>query len=78
MLFRWFFWKFLRLSFLICFFFKQKTAYEIMPSLVGSEMCIRDRVYDVWITFGSVHVVRAIEMEKIDWVVGGLVSGRAL
>eukprot|EP00825_Cyclidium_porcatum_P001348 TRINITY_DN10614_c0_g1_i1.p1 TRINITY_DN10614_c0_g1~~TRINITY_DN10614_c0_g1_i1.p1 ORF type:complete len:231 (+),score=60.00 TRINITY_DN10614_c0_g1_i1:1-693(+) len=32
---------------LICllffFFFKQKTAYEIMPSLVGSEMCIRDR-----------------------------------
>ena len=23
--------------------FKQKTAYEIMPSLVGSEMCIRDR-----------------------------------
>ena len=26
------------------FFFKQKTAYEIMPSLVGSEMCIRDSV----------------------------------
>ena len=25
--------------------FKQKTAYEIMPSLVGSEMCIRDRSY---------------------------------
>src|SRR5450756_511713 len=25
------------------FVFKQKTAYEIMPSLVGSEMCIRDR-----------------------------------
>ena len=23
-------------------FFKQKTAYEIAPSLVGSEMCIRD------------------------------------
>ena len=29
------------------FFFKQKTAYEIMPSLVGSEMCIRDR-YSRW------------------------------
>ena len=29
---------------LALFFFKQKTAYEIMPSLVGSEMCIRDRV----------------------------------
>ena len=27
----------------VFFFFKQKTAYEIMPSLVGSEMCIRDR-----------------------------------
>ena len=29
------------------FFFKQKTAYEIMPSLVGSEMCIRDSVESV-------------------------------
>ena len=27
----------------VCFFFfKQKTAYEIRLSLVGSEMCIRD------------------------------------
>ena len=25
-------------------FFKQKTAYEICACLVGSEMCIRDRV----------------------------------
>ncbi len=24
------------------FFFEQKTAYELMPSLVGSEMCISD------------------------------------
>ena len=24
------------------FFFKQKTAYELLRSLVGSEMCIRD------------------------------------
>src|SRR5450756_3000092 len=31
--------------FLLFFFFKQKTAYEIMPSLVGSEMCIRDSLY---------------------------------
>eukprot|EP00658_Telonema_sp_P-2_P028136 TRINITY_DN21617_c0_g1_i1.p1 TRINITY_DN21617_c0_g1~~TRINITY_DN21617_c0_g1_i1.p1 ORF type:complete len:178 (-),score=24.31 TRINITY_DN21617_c0_g1_i1:248-781(-) len=29
----------------IFFFFKQKTAYEMLRSLVGSEMCIRDRVY---------------------------------
>ena len=29
---------------LLFFFFKQKTAYEISACLVGSEMCIRDRV----------------------------------
>ena len=31
--------------FFLCFFFffKQKTAYEMLRSLVGSEMCIRDR-----------------------------------
>eukprot|EP00831_Metopus_contortus_P026114 TRINITY_DN22300_c0_g1_i1.p2 TRINITY_DN22300_c0_g1~~TRINITY_DN22300_c0_g1_i1.p2 ORF type:complete len:265 (+),score=66.42 TRINITY_DN22300_c0_g1_i1:47-841(+) len=28
----------------IFFFFKQKTAYEMQRGLVGSEMCIRDRV----------------------------------
>ena len=26
------------------FFFKQKTAYEMLRSLVGSERCIRDRL----------------------------------
>src|SRR5665647_3790578 len=31
---------------LFFFFFKQKTAYEIGVRLVGSEMCIRDRVVD--------------------------------
>ncbi len=30
-------------KFLVFFFFKQKTAYEIASCLVGSEMCIRDR-----------------------------------
>src|SRR5450756_2212597 len=35
-------------SFFFVFFFKQKTAYEIMPSLVGSEMCIRDRIRTQW------------------------------
>ena len=35
-LFNWFFF---------FFFFKQKTAYELLRSLVGSEMCIRDRPY---------------------------------
>ena len=35
---------------LFCFFlfFKQKTAYEMLSSLVGSEMCIRDRDLDPW------------------------------
>ena len=31
----------------VFFFFKQKTAYEISACLVGSEMCIRDRLWDV-------------------------------
>ena len=34
---------FLFCLFFFFFFFKQKTAYEIRLSLVGSEMCIRDR-----------------------------------
>ena len=29
------------------FFFRQKTAYEMLRSLVGSEMCIRDSLYAV-------------------------------
>ena len=33
----------LRSLFLNMMFFKQKTAYEILSGLVGSEMCIRDR-----------------------------------
>ena len=31
------------IGFFCFFFFKQKTAYEMLRSLVGSEMCIRDR-----------------------------------
>ena len=27
---------------IVCFVFKQKTAYEMLRSRVGSEMCIRD------------------------------------
>eukprot|EP00658_Telonema_sp_P-2_P008978 TRINITY_DN133_c0_g1_i21.p1 TRINITY_DN133_c0_g1~~TRINITY_DN133_c0_g1_i21.p1 ORF type:complete len:106 (+),score=21.99 TRINITY_DN133_c0_g1_i21:56-373(+) len=35
--------------FFFFFFFKQKTAYEMLRSLVGSEMCIRDRYkHVVW------------------------------
>ena len=32
-----------KIDFLTLIFFKQKTAYEILSGLVGSEMCIRDR-----------------------------------
>ena len=32
-----------RVLVLIVFFCKQKTAYEMLRGLVGSEMCIRDR-----------------------------------
>ena len=32
---------------LVFFFFKQKTAYEMLRSLVGSEMCIRDSFDEV-------------------------------
>eukprot|EP00658_Telonema_sp_P-2_P082793 TRINITY_DN8818_c0_g1_i3.p1 TRINITY_DN8818_c0_g1~~TRINITY_DN8818_c0_g1_i3.p1 ORF type:complete len:656 (+),score=145.29 TRINITY_DN8818_c0_g1_i3:111-2078(+) len=52
------------------FFFKQKTAYEMLRSLVGSEMCIRDRYqspaeenflseYDTWVLYmvGALAIV---------------------
>ena len=32
---------------------KQKTAYEIRLSLVGSEMCIRDRSFDILALYKS-------------------------
>ena len=32
---------------MVVFFFKQKTAYEMLRSLVGSEMCIRDSLYKI-------------------------------
>ena len=44
------------------FFFKQKTAYEIMPSLVGSEMCIRDRLAP---TIGLTLIVNTITASKV-------------
>ena len=36
-------WNALYKGVLVFFFGKQKTAYEMLRSLVGSEMCIRDR-----------------------------------
>eukprot|EP00658_Telonema_sp_P-2_P074801 TRINITY_DN64097_c0_g1_i1.p1 TRINITY_DN64097_c0_g1~~TRINITY_DN64097_c0_g1_i1.p1 ORF type:complete len:149 (-),score=46.97 TRINITY_DN64097_c0_g1_i1:91-537(-) len=46
---------------IVVFFFKQKTAYEMLRSLVGSEMCIRDRLRDeaVHITVGGAQLAAA-------------------
>ena len=41
----------------LCFFFKQKTAYEISACLVGSEMCIRDSPYPAWFFLNRVSRV---------------------
>eukprot|EP00658_Telonema_sp_P-2_P000673 TRINITY_DN10248_c0_g1_i2.p1 TRINITY_DN10248_c0_g1~~TRINITY_DN10248_c0_g1_i2.p1 ORF type:complete len:460 (+),score=92.95 TRINITY_DN10248_c0_g1_i2:55-1434(+) len=41
------------------FFFKQKTAYEMLRSLVGSEMCIRDRSK---VKIGMSKGARAVEL----------------
>eukprot|EP00658_Telonema_sp_P-2_P068655 TRINITY_DN575_c0_g1_i7.p1 TRINITY_DN575_c0_g1~~TRINITY_DN575_c0_g1_i7.p1 ORF type:complete len:106 (-),score=51.87 TRINITY_DN575_c0_g1_i7:106-423(-) len=46
------------------FFFKQKTAYEMLRSLVGSEMCIRDRVSTQ--STGSQTVAMAEEPTEMD------------
>ena len=55
---------------LLCFFFfKQKTAYEIRLSLVGSEMCIRDRSYDPREEIRKVRVPVLIVNGDIDFQV---------
>ena len=41
---------------LLFFFFKQKTAYEIRLSLVGSEMCIRDSYRDYFTSFNNIGI----------------------
>src|SRR5450756_480660 len=51
------------------FFFKQKTAYEIMPSLVGSEMCIRDR-------YTYKLVTSAVPAERSDLEIDLVTEGR--
>eukprot|EP00658_Telonema_sp_P-2_P018969 TRINITY_DN17428_c0_g1_i1.p3 TRINITY_DN17428_c0_g1~~TRINITY_DN17428_c0_g1_i1.p3 ORF type:complete len:111 (-),score=12.31 TRINITY_DN17428_c0_g1_i1:515-847(-) len=63
------------------FFFKQKTAYEMLRSLVGSEMCIRDRhrsggclMYSVgvrWVLCLEVMVLRVSGLGRLDIFEGG-------
>ena len=38
-------------------FFRQKTAYEVLRSLVGSEMCIRDRGWQKRVGFQEDKIV---------------------
>ena len=44
------------------FFVKQKTAYEMLRSLVGSEMCIRDREL-----LAVLHKLRHVFAEEGEW-----------
>ena len=53
-------------------FFKQKTAYEMLRSLVGSEMCIRDRAAHGGFVFQFGQVVKAAGMEGFDGRAQGL------
>ena len=53
--------------------FKQKTAYEIGVRLVGSEMCIRDRIETV--PFPIQHLPYFLVLRKLLLVVGICVGG---
>eukprot|EP00658_Telonema_sp_P-2_P037105 TRINITY_DN26720_c0_g1_i5.p1 TRINITY_DN26720_c0_g1~~TRINITY_DN26720_c0_g1_i5.p1 ORF type:complete len:168 (+),score=44.43 TRINITY_DN26720_c0_g1_i5:48-551(+) len=62
------------------FFFKQKTAYEMLRSLVGSEMCIRDRYCDDFSDFYNCGIfaeyLRGVAEQtfndhKVDFVMSG-------
>eukprot|EP00658_Telonema_sp_P-2_P052150 TRINITY_DN40331_c0_g1_i1.p1 TRINITY_DN40331_c0_g1~~TRINITY_DN40331_c0_g1_i1.p1 ORF type:complete len:374 (-),score=89.49 TRINITY_DN40331_c0_g1_i1:63-1184(-) len=65
------------------FFFKQKTAYEMLRSLVGSEMCIRDRHPHTSTTTAS-SPASALTAEYIDFaalveeVQGNVISEKRL
>ena len=44
------------------FFCKQKTAYEVLRSLVGSEMCIRDRFMN-----DRIDAAKTVEPSRCGW-----------
>src|SRR5678815_5841113 len=46
------------------FFFKQKTAYEMLRSLVGSEMCIRDSIRAI---LGSGEARKGLKKVALSW-----------
>eukprot|EP00831_Metopus_contortus_P020233 TRINITY_DN18893_c0_g1_i3.p1 TRINITY_DN18893_c0_g1~~TRINITY_DN18893_c0_g1_i3.p1 ORF type:complete len:180 (-),score=45.85 TRINITY_DN18893_c0_g1_i3:169-708(-) len=51
------------------FFFKQKTAYEMQRGLVGSEMCIRDRVstQSTWVGIGIIYKQAMPKIEDVSF-----------
>ena len=51
---------------MLVFFFKQKTAYEVLRSLVGSEMCIRDRL-KYMADFGIEYVQTVLQVVRPQW-----------
>ena len=48
------------------FFVKQKTAYELLRSLLGSEMCKRDSARVVWAGFAGVVSVGLSTCPRLD------------
>ena len=65
------------------FFFKQKTAYEIRLSLVGSEMCIRDRGFGrqkghTELYRGAEYVVDFLPKVKIEVVIEDTMSDQVV
>eukprot|EP00658_Telonema_sp_P-2_P057884 TRINITY_DN462_c0_g1_i6.p1 TRINITY_DN462_c0_g1~~TRINITY_DN462_c0_g1_i6.p1 ORF type:complete len:105 (-),score=20.88 TRINITY_DN462_c0_g1_i6:250-564(-) len=59
------------------FFFKQKTAYEMLRSLVGSEMCIRDRICSLG-KVGNLllgHLLAGGLLGNLDSLLGNLLDG---
>ena len=69
-------------------FFKQKTAYEMSASLVGSEMCIRDRLWGILIAAAiavlaaaggsKYNVLDALNLPRIPIDQGNLTSTGAI
>ena len=55
------------------FFFKQKTAYEMLRSLVGSEMCIRDSWYGRGAADCKGNLAMHLEALRLVEAAGGLV-----
>ena len=53
------------------FFFKQKTAYEMLRSLVGSEMCIRDSVMTVVNGSGSSNTFEHVNQFNWQYIGNG-------